>query len=401
MLFFHSMKQIFCILVFIFFISLFPCIVTAESFSVKNDTGLLWTDSAGTASYLSFGLKGGDSSFFLAYDGGAVFSDHSFMDVTLPFFRLQSGYRGDSFGITLSGGFVSYEELHSSIGDYQFSSDGAGGGYVFAESFFSIEKLAVKLSFFHASADWNNGDLYYLFGKPDISFITLPELSFEYDEKHRITARAFFLEGALLNNDEAQLGTLNIQAWNVEYGFLYERSDFSLDASFGWLYAGAEAEGALNPENQNYFAFPFRFLNAEGSGNLHIGYGFLTADIGKSLFHATISAGLFQLIHDDIRYSYQYRMKQFFGGEENALSEQVDLAKKPGFVFLNLDAGIRDLSLSKQNNASLSVGLRKVFIIPWNIDVFSGGGTSATDFNSDFITSILLSGLSFYIKVSV
>jgi hypothetical protein len=197
------MKHI--IFLIIFFILCFPVFVSAESFFVKNDTGILWTDPTGSVSYTSFGTKIGDDHSSLSFDTGALFSDISAADFSLPFFQAQIKRKIGSGGFDVSMGFASHDALSSKVDKYQFSNSGASGFYLSGGSFFSIQDVTIKSSLLYASAHWNDGDLYYLFGKPDIKHIFVPELSVEYNEQHRITARSLFLDGGLLSNDAVSL----------------------------------------------------------------------------------------------------------------------------------------------------------------------------------------------------
>ncbi|MDR2898206.1 MAG: hypothetical protein LBU99_05260 [Spirochaetaceae bacterium] len=393
------MKHTKSFVVFFLFALLLPCFAAPESFSVKNGTGLIWTDPSGAVSYTAFGVKAGDTPVFMTIDGGKLSSSLAFADVIVPFVRVQTGLRIGSAGFNITGGYASYSELLSKSGEYQFSSDGAGGGFIAGDAFFSIRKITVKPSFLYASADWENGDLYWFFGKPDIHSVLLPAISLVYDGMHSATVRAVFLDGGLLNNKAQTLGKVDIQVWNLEYRFTFDRPGFLLESSLGWLYGDGDGTGALTPANQSYFAFPYTYFNFNGTGTLHIGYGWVSADIGKSFFRFRISTGLVQLLYGDISYSYQSKEKRLFGGRENALSQKVDFAKKPGALFLNLDAGVRDVPLSRQ--LLFSGGLRKAFIIPWNITSDSSGGGEIPFADSGLIRTILLSGLSFYVKLAL
>ncbi|MDR2900412.1 MAG: hypothetical protein LBV20_02675 [Treponema sp.] len=393
----HKLHTFFLIL----FTSVFIGVVTAESIPVKNDTGLLWTDPTGSALYESLGFKSGNDTFFAAADIGAVFSDLEVADLSLPFVQVQSGFKTEDVGLTLAGAYASYEDLSLHRGDYQFSSDGAKGGYISEEVFFSIHEITVKQSFLYATAKWNNGDLYYLFGKPEINHVFFPEMSVEYDGKHAITARSLFIDGGLLSNKEDRLGILDIQAWNLEYGFTHKSSGFFLDSALGWFYFNGKAEGALTAANQNYFFFPFNYFNFDGTGNIHIGYAAITAEINPSLFQCKISSGLFQMIYSDIQYSHEYKMKTLFGGSESADAQHLDVLKNVGFVFLNLDLGVNNVPLCQRQGLRFSGGLRKALIIPWNIPGVGDGGITIGDIDTDFIKTILLSGISLYAKISI
>jgi hypothetical protein len=159
----------------------------------------------------------------------------------------------------------------------------------------------------------------------------------------------------------------------------------------------------LTASNQHYFLFPYTVYDASGALNAHIGFGAIDIQYKHKLFQYHIMLGAAYVFEGPVSVHIHYKEKKLFGGREAA--EDINLLDAGGLgaAFLLLDAGIHNTS------STISFGIKKLFVLPWGYegllnsgdnpspDIGSGGESGV---NISMLRTILLSGLSCYIRVS-
>ncbi|MDR2078853.1 MAG: hypothetical protein LBP74_03915 [Treponema sp.] len=179
------------------------------------------------------------------------------------------------------------------------------------------------------------------------------------------------------------------------------------EGTLGWLYTAGTVEGALTMSNQQYALFPFRFFNLTGSLNMHLGYGLVQFRCKPSIFQFNISLGAANIFLDEVNATVYYRMKRLFGGSE--FYDEIDPVglTNLGAAFLLLDAGIKPV-MRRPRNSSLLFGIQKAFVLPWGYEKLVHAVTETpaapsspeNGLDKEMWRTILLSGLSFYLKLS-
>jgi hypothetical protein len=386
-----------------------------EGLSLSGRAGSLWVEQDGAALYWLSGVSYRPArQFYLEVELGGLFSDlpwaETKTDTPLLFFN--AGLDLNRLGFHFSGAYVSHERFDAELGEVQLYNEGGGGGFFNVSLPVYLGPLVVTPSFLSGGGSWSAGSLYWFFGKPVIPSLYGYGVAAEYAGGHTLEFRGLALEPEIRSNEEEPLFAVRLDIFSGSYtvklgspALKPETERRRFEGTFGWLYAGAEAEGALTASNQHYVFFPFSFFSVSGSIDAHIGYGLVRFLFQPSIFQFDITFGAANVFWGKAAANYHYKMKKLFGGSE--AQEDLNPVKldNTGAVFLLLDAGMVFRAGLPQKQPAFSFGLQKALAIPWGYEKLTSSGTDSGDrtpaaLDAGLWRTILLSGLSAYLKLS-
>jgi hypothetical protein len=367
--------------------------------------GSLWVEDGGAALYWRTGLslkKGGvyaglalgQAASSLPWAEGAVFAGRGNLRFDTP-----------RFGLDLSGGFFSHGVLKSETEAFSVYSDGGRAFFAAVKAPARLGEWSIAPSFLYGSGGWTGGSLYWFFGTPRIPALTVCGLSLGYRNRHELAFRYLFMDAGIRNADGEGLFDSRLDAYAASYRLSLETGNLRLGARLGWFSAAAGAAGALTASNQHYAYFPYHFYALNGSLSLHAGFGAAELTQAFSFFQYRVVIGAVRLFQGAGAAAIHYKKKTLFGGEEAVDTLSLDTGGAGAAVIL-LDAGLPSLRLGTRKKARLSLGLKKLFVVPWGYEQALSGSSAAPDASSplspsasstnSLLKTILLSGLSFY-----
>ncbi|MDR2019812.1 MAG: hypothetical protein LBQ14_03510 [Treponema sp.] len=309
------------------------------------------------------------------------------------------GFDAARFGLDFSCGFFHHALFSSETEAFSVYNDGGQGFFVNVKAPVHIGEWSIVPFFLYGAGGWAEGSLYWFFGKPRIPALTISGLSLRYQEQHELAFRYLFMDMDILNNDAERLFDSRLDAYTAYYRFSTEISNLRLGGSLGWVYAAAGTNGALTASNQHYAYFLYNFYHIDGSLGVHAGFG--TVDLGQvfPFFQYRLMIGALHIFQGAGSADIHYKKKKLFGGEEIFDTMPLDIGGL-GAAFILLDAGIPAIGLGRRDKVHLSLGLKKLFAVPWGYEqAFPGAsalpGASSSSGNS-LLKTILFSGLSLY-----
>lgn len=228
--------------------------------------------------------------------------------------------------------------------------------YIFENDF----RLSANLILGNAS--FEEGDLYYFYGKPDDFSFLGGKIKFSLPLGFDILTFGGNLHCNIDTNSEEKVGnsTLSLNAIFLAKEFLFDFADkFSIKPFLGFSSLSFSGTTLVTSENQRYFLFPYKFIG----GSIDEDFRFLS--LGNSF---EFKKGGFQFYIDFIyffcfqnsasgNYSYKYKKNIFFDGSSN--SEELDL---PNVAGTHIFAGIAEASykFSVHKNFSPTLKLTKM-----------------------------------------
>jgi hypothetical protein len=341
--------------------------------------------------------------FYFGLDLGQIIADLPWLHFKGFAVRYTGGFDTERLGLDFSGGFFRHSLLESELGETPFYNDGGAGFYFRIAAPLHMGDLILEPSFLYAQAQWETGSFYWFFGKPHIPEAWKIGISALYREQHRLSVNYLTLDLNLLNNDDLALFDSRSEGITASYAFSLQRTPIRLEGTLGWFSAWGSAEGALTAANQHYSLFPYNFYRVRGGLSAHAAYGLIHFSYYRKFFQYHIAAGAAHVFSGESEASIHYKKKRLFGSDEVMEDPALPALKGIGAAFLLLDAGLPSLSIGR--GVHVSLGLRKLFLIPWGYDQFfrgdSGEGSAFTSggrFSTELLRTVLLSGLSFYGK---
>lgn len=384
-----------------------PPFLQAET-EISAGTGTIWVEEDRAAGYWHGGFNiGSGENFSIGFNTGQIISNLPWMNGSVFGASEVLGFDTDRAGINLRAGLFHHEEFGFAIDKIELSSKGGSGFFAGAETPLHFGPFAAAPCFYYGKASWNDGDLYWFFGKPDISDFMAFGLSMWLEQKytkagklrHGLTFRWSLTDMTILSNEDEPIFNANFNGGVLYYSISMEMGKNSFSAALGWLYAGTEIDGALTYTNQPYFLFPFRFYNIDASIDFHAGFAVSDWRHNIGIFSYDICLGLFHIFYDRGKVDIHYQMKKLFGEEE--AHERI----KPEFsglgaAFLLLEGSIPAIRIGRRR---LSLSLQKAFILPWGYEKLltsiTGADTGAQNPQKidmlPLVKSALLSGLFF------
>jgi hypothetical protein len=365
---------------------------------VSAETGTLWVDDEGAALYWNSGLSLNlGRHFFLDFNAGQVLSSLPWMDTSVFGIVGRFGIGMPNGDFTLASGFFKQSSLNAAIGKITLFNQGGDGLFINVVIPLHFGSLSVSPHFLYSNASWNEGDLYYFFGKPNISYLLFYglDINYNYQERyiHGLSLRGLYANPEILNNENESIFNSHLNGGLFAYQFSMERSIIRFSGTAGWLFVNVSLDGALNTSNQPYFLFPYQFFNINAFTKIHAGFALLGFCHNWGSFRYNLKFGVFHIFYDRGEIETNYQKKKLFGGQE-AL-DKIDLnISGLGAAVLLIEAGFPELSFGK---TVLSLGLRKVFALPWGYKKFFKQDSPSISIGTgtlSLVKSVLLSGLS-------
>jgi len=387
-----------------------PIPVTGE---VSTDGGTLWVEDDGAALYWHNGLAVTlGEHFFVGFDLGQVSANLPWADGSVFGFMGQCGVDMPRGGFTFAVGSLSHSRVSASADKLVVSNDGGDGLFFSIEAPLRFGPFSAAPYLLYGEASWDDGDLYWFFGKPRLPSLLIygADLSLDhYDHyQHGLRAYGFSTDLKIISNDDKPLFDTDLDAGLFLYQFSREGEKIGFTGTLGWLFAKASMKGALTSSNQPYFLFPFSFYNLNAHLEIQAGFAGFRFRHRLGIFEYSLNLGALHVFHDRGGVDIHYRMKRLFSGEEAFDKINLELGGL-GAAFLLLEASFPALPLTQ--TLRLSLGLQKAFVVPWGYEklLASGGADissstspispSAVDTRS-LLKTALLSGLSIYGSLS-
>jgi hypothetical protein len=383
------------------------------SLSYGEDIGLSFSGDIGSLLALEDGatwywLNGvsfyqGDR-FFLRTGYGQIISNLPQASFTGSLFFSGAGLNFKYLGLYFNGGFIDQLPLKADLEEMKINNGGGAAYFVNPSLSFNIGPFDFSPSYVYAHGEWQNGDFDWFFGKPSLPAIHVAGLSATYRKQHTLDFNYLLLDADILNNENSRLFSSHWEAATASYNFSFRRNRTFFRAGLGILNITGTAEGALTAENQQYLFFPFGFFNVSGNLNSVAAYGFIHLVQGLSIFQLDAKLGFVNIFQGEFSGSSHYKMKRLFGGSEATDTYGPYPMAETGLGVLVLDASIPGLKIRGSGEIRLDLGLRKILAVPWGYEKYlgeQGGGESGASPDGpdpELIRTILLSGLSFYVK---
>jgi hypothetical protein len=371
-----------------------------EVFSLLAEAGSLWVEDDDAAWFRQNGLafKKGEQLYVdlalgriksnLPWAEGAVFGGLE-----------NFSFNASRFGLDFSCGFFQHDLFKSQTEDFTVYNEGGRGLFFSARMPVHLGEWSIAPAFLYGSGSWDDGDLYWFFGKPRIPALAGYGLSLQYRGQHELAFRRLLMDMDIHNNVEEKLFDFHLDAYSVYYRFSLEVLNLRPGGTLGWFSATAGADGALTAANQHLVEFPYSFYSAQGSLEVHAGFGAVDLKQTFLFFQYHIMIGVAHIFWGEGAVDTHYKKKKLWGGAEDSDTMSLDMGGI-GAAFMLLDAGLPSLRLGRQNKAQLSLGLKKLFAIPWGYEKLSPDSPASPEMSdasaNELWKTILFSGLSFY-----
>jgi len=270
-------------------------------------------------------------------------------------------------GINLAFGAFNQPLANAAMDEIVLSGGGGNGCFFNIETPLRIGCFNIVPNFFYGKASWNDGDLYWFFGKPDIPlflgygldvFFTEP---MENQYKHGLCFYGLSADLNVISNEDVSLFTSQLNTYFLFYQISMESEKTAFSGTLGWLYAGISLDGELNSSNQPYFLFPYLFLNVDAYYNVHAGFTMLHFRYNSGIFQYNINFGALHFFYDQGEIDAHYKKKNLFGGEESTERINPEL-RGLGAALLVMEAALRELPAG--NRCRFSLGLQKALVLP-------------------------------------
>jgi len=378
---------------------------------VSAETGTLWVEDDGASGYWrgGFNLNYG-KNFSLGFDIGQAISNLPMVNGSVLGGAGEFVFDTRMGGLELRSGFFNHQEFNFAIDKVKLSNRGGSGFFIGAETPLYLGPFSAAPCFYYGNANWNDGDMYWFFGKPEIPSFFSFGLSLGFEQKHArpgkikhgLGFRLALTDLAISSNENEPIFDANINGGIFYYSITLETAKTGFYAVLGWLYFKTAIAGELTNINQPYFLFPFRFYNINAFIDVNAGFALSGFRRSVGVFQYVINFGLFHIFHNGGDVDIHYQMKKLFNENESFEKIKPDFSGM-GAAFLLLEGSIPAIRIGRYR---LSAGLQKAFIVPWGYDKLlssASGGPQEEPKTPDIlpiIKSVLLSGLSFRASLS-
>jgi hypothetical protein len=402
------------------FLALSPFCGALEELSLFGKTGSLWVEADGAAWYWYSGISYRPfPQLHLEAAAGGLDSSLPWVKTDLSLFLFKTGVDFDRFGFHVSAALISSGWFELDTGDVQMYNEGGKMNLFDFSLPLYLGPFVLNPSFLTGYGYLYDGSLYWFFGKPLIPSLYGYGLSAGYAGTHILELRYLGVEPEIRSNQEEDLFTAGLDIFLASYTLKLgpaaskpEAGRRRFEGTAGLLYAEGSAEGALTASNQHYSLFPFSFFSVSGSMKAHIAFGLFRLLFQPSIFQFDITLGAVHVLSGEARADYHFKMKRLFSGSE--FRGEVDPVEldNTGLAFLLFDGGIVLPGPRRPDPFILTLGIQKAFALPWGYEKFLPAPSSGTDsgggggnggspaIDPELLRSILLSGLSVYVKIS-
>jgi len=359
---------------------------------VSAKTGTLWVEDDGAAFYWQSGVAFSFGEyFFLGFDLGKVSSNLPWLDGSLFGFMTQCGFDTPLGGFTVAVGVLDSSPVDAAINKLAISNDGGDGYFFSIKAPLRFGPLLAAPYLQYAKASWDDGDLYWFFGKPKFSSLLIYGVDFSLDQQewyqHNLCAYGFSAALQIISNEDQPLFDADLNAGLFSYQFSREGEKTEFTGTIGWFFAGASLEGSLNSSNQPYFLFPYLYYDVNAHYKVQAGFAGFRFRHNVGIFRYSLNLGALHIFYDRGGVDLHYQEKKLFGGKE-AFDTKAPELKGLGTAFLLLEAGFSALPLTEKLRLSLS--LQKAFVVPWGYEKLLASDAAGSEKPSSVDTRSLL-----------
>jgi hypothetical protein len=378
------------------FFCTFPLFAADEGFTLSGGGGTLWVEEDGASAYWQAGLSyRGKMPLSVGLHGGGLYSSLPWADVDGWGLLLSGRADTQPVGLRLIGAYVNHSLLEINSGKTGIRNEGGEAGFLGLALPLGIGDFIIEPSYFYGSASWEDGELYWFFGKPDIPILHAPGVSVSYNKRHSVNFYYLSMQADIINNKDEPLFNSQLDCVTGFYRFSLEGEKPIFTGTLGWLYGAGSLEGALTSANQSYSFFPYRIYTVDADMDVHLAYLILDTRLSRGLFDVHFTLGAVHGFAGEAGAGIHYKKKKslFYDGSEDW--EELSLSIEGiGAAFLLLDVGIPSLRLG--HGKYLALNVNKLFAIPWGYEgLLENTGESVNRGNSGpLIRSMLLSGWS-------
>jgi hypothetical protein len=393
----------------------------AAEYTFSPGGGSLWVDGEHGSGFWAASLSLDGNLWHSAIGAGGVFSNLPAFDTDYTGVWFNAGPDTAPLGFDLSGGFFHRDTLNAEVFGAPVESGGANEYFLCLALPLRFGSWSIASSFLFAQGFWEDGDLYWFFGKPQIPVFFAAGLSAAFREEHRLYVRYLSLNLNILGPSDENLFSSHFNGVTAAYFWSFNRKPFNLDTALGWFSVSGGLNGRLSSGNQPYFLFPYIFYDAAFDARFHALFGLLEAEYRRGIFRLKTSLGAAHIFWGEISISAHSKQKTlfylgvpFFDGREEFYSRSLNPAGL-GAAFLSVEGGLAELPLGRRPAGrkgrvpQLSLTARKLFAVPWGYEniLASGfinrgksGGEPVSAGGDLNLASVLLSGLSFFCSIA-
>jgi hypothetical protein len=399
----------------------------AAAYTFSPSGGSLWIDGERGSGFWAASLSLSGDLLYAAAGVGGVLSNLPAFDTDYTGVWFNAGLDTVPLGFDLSGGLFHRDTLNAEVLGAPVESGGADGYFLRFALPLRFGSWSAAPSFLFAQGFWEDGDLYWFFGKPQVPALFAAGLSAAFREEHRLYFQYIFLDLNILGPSDEKLFTSRFDGIAAAYSWSLNRRPFRLDAASGWISVSGGVNGSLSSGNQPYFLFPYIFYDAAFKANFHALFGVLAAEYRQNNFRLNMTLGAAHILLGELGADLHSKQKTLsylglpiFDGREEFYSRSLKLGGL-GAAFLSIEGGLEELplvqrplgrwSLDREGRVPrLSLTARKLFAFPWGYEtVFSSGffdsgeeGDKAAPSAGSGLNpaSVLLSGLSLFCSIT-
>ncbi|MDR2797945.1 MAG: hypothetical protein LBB80_06345 [Treponema sp.] len=388
----------------------------AAAYALSSEGGSLWIEGERGSGFWGTVLSLNRGPLYGAIGAGGLLSNLPSFDADYTGAWFNAGLDTAPVGLDLAGGLFHRDALNAEAFGFPISSAAAGGYFLGLGLPLRFGSWSAGPSLLFAQGFWEEGDLYWFFGKPQVPAFFAAGLTAGFREEHRLYFHYLSLNLNILSPLDEKLFTAHGDGIVAAYRWSFNRKPFRLDASAGWLSVSGNMKGGLSSGNQPYFLFPYVFYHAALDASFHGLFSVLAGEYRRDFFRLNMTLGAVQALWGELNADLHAKQKKLsylgiliFDGREEYDSWSSNL-RELGAAFLLIKGGLEALPLGRNRSGpQLSVTVGKLFAIPWGYEPILSYGSSEHSGDAEgpktsrgglSITSILLSGLSFCCSIT-
>ena len=368
---------------------------------ISGNAGSLWVDDDGYSYYWhsSLALNPGQN-LNLSFSFGEASSNLPLADISIFGFMGQCSIDTPMVGFTFAAGFFDQSAANIVANNIPIYNEGGQGYFFSAAMALRFGFLSINPFLLYGKASWDDGDMYWFFGKPKIPCFLIYGLNIYFYQqdgfKHGPGYYSLSTNVNFISNKNESLFDSDLDAGFFFYKASMETVNFGFTGTIGGFLTKGSFDGAITSANQPYFLFPYQFYNINASFDAQAGFALFRFRHNIGISRYSFDLGAIHIFDNNGKADIHYRMKNLFSGKEDFEERSMDI-KGLGAAFLSFEAAFPALILTQ--GLQLSLGLRKSFIIPWGYDkLITSSNASSGKFSEEKVVSkirtVLLSGLS-------
>jgi hypothetical protein len=395
-------------------------------YAFSSEAGSLLVDGEHGSGFwtASFSLNSG--LLYAAIGVGGLFSNLPAFDTDYTGVWFNASLDTAPLGFAFSSGFFHRDTLNAEAFGAPITSGGADGYFLHLESPVRFGSWSATPSILFAQGFWEEGDLYWFFGKPQVPALFATGLSAALWEKHRLSFHYLSLDLNMLSSLGENLFSSHFDGAMAAYRWSFNQKPFRLDAVSGLLSLASGMNGRLSSGNQPYLLFPYIFYDTVFDARIYVLFGVLKTEYQRNIFSLKVTLGAAHILWGEFDTDIHSKQKNLsylgipiFDGREESYSRSLNPGGL-GAAFLSIEGGLNDIPLGRRPSGQtgsaprLSLTAKKLFAFPWGYEKILGSGffdqgeqggkekgekSTLTGEGLNF-ASILLSGLSFFCSIT-